>query len=347
MGARRVGDLACTEHLRDGRMRFYRDYELEVDWSGGLLRITVPKGMLTDGSSVPRLFRWLLPKDRTRQAGFIHDRLYADPQARAQRSPSWDDEQPGERVRLTKGQCDRLWGSVANAGTRRASLPLSLCWLGVLALWLFGWLAWNRHRRLANALDAASLSADTKGLNDAGRLPMARNDKRRATQPLASANGEKRLGREVAVAVASSLITSLVLVGGQLTFGFVQTKLEEDQLKTVVRDLAENHELQQRIAALLPVGEAATYVITGDTNGAGGFEIPIPKYVDPSRVVGITTAIKNDDGNWHTIYDPDGVANEFFWNAESGVVKGFIQHGHFHARPVRVTLLVWKPGSTD
>jgi hypothetical protein len=146
MGARRIGALACTEHLQDGRMRFVRPYTIEVDWHGGILRVRIPEGMCTDGSSIPVLFRWLFPKDCTRQAGFVHDRLYWNPTVNVQWRESWDGWSPRETTRLTKGQCDVVWGLVANAGEGRGSLPGPLCWLAVAGLWAFGWFAWWGHR---------------------------------------------------------------------------------------------------------------------------------------------------------------------------------------------------------
>lgn len=146
MGARRIGALACTEHLHDGQMRFVRPYTIEVDWHGGVLRVRIPRGMRTDGSSIPMLFRWLLSKDCTRQAGFVHDRLYWDPTVDVQWRRSWDGWSPRETTRLTKGQCDVVWGLVANAGEGRGRLRRPLCWLAVVGLWAFGWCAWWDHR---------------------------------------------------------------------------------------------------------------------------------------------------------------------------------------------------------
>jgi len=128
-------------------MRFVRPYTVEVQWRDGILRVRIPEGMCTDGSSIPVLLRWLFPKDCTRQAGFVHDRLYRDPSVMVQRRESWDGWSPWETTRLTKGQCDVIWGLVANAGEGRASLSRVLSWLAVAGLWLFGWLAWWGHRR--------------------------------------------------------------------------------------------------------------------------------------------------------------------------------------------------------
>jgi hypothetical protein len=142
-----IGEPACTEHLRDGRMRFWRDFRAAVDFDGGKALIVMRAGTTTDGSSIPVLFRSLLPKDRTRQAGFIHDRLYADPTVEIQRAAEWDDAcLERSTVTLTRRQCDVIWGRVANSGDRRASLPRICCWLGVLALRAFGWHAWRTHR---------------------------------------------------------------------------------------------------------------------------------------------------------------------------------------------------------
>jgi hypothetical protein len=147
MGVQIIGQPACTEHLRDGRMKFVRDYTIVLDWHAGVARVTIKEGMVTDGSSIPILLRWLLPKDRTRQAGFVHDKLYAEPVVDTKLAASWDSPVPIKTVRLKKSACDVIWGHVANEGERRASLPLPLCWLGVLGLWCFGWFAWWTWRK--------------------------------------------------------------------------------------------------------------------------------------------------------------------------------------------------------
>jgi len=128
-------------------MRFVRPYTVELGWRDGILRVRIPEGMRTDGSSIPMSLRWLYSKDCTRQAGFVHDRLYWNPNVRVQRRESWDGWSRWETARLSKGQCDVIWGHIANAGEGRASLAPELCWLGVAGLWVFGWFAWWDHRR--------------------------------------------------------------------------------------------------------------------------------------------------------------------------------------------------------
>lgn len=64
-----------TEPLPDGRKsRLYQDYIREING----YCITVPKGFITDGASVPRVF-WILfpPQGKYTPAAIIHDYLYS------------------------------------------------------------------------------------------------------------------------------------------------------------------------------------------------------------------------------------------------------------------------------
>ena len=159
MAVRIVGDLACTEHMTDGRMRFVRPYVIEFEWQVGLARVKVPSGKISDGSSIPGWLRSIFPEDRTRQAGFVHDELYDNPVIHYQRSEAWDSTVGAETIMLSKAACDRIWGTVANSGDRRATLPRPLCWLGVAALFTFGILAWRVHRLRDSAI--SPLHVDT------------------------------------------------------------------------------------------------------------------------------------------------------------------------------------------
>ncbi|AYV94403.1 DUF1353 domain-containing protein [Fusobacterium necrophorum] len=65
-----------TEPLPDGRKsRLYQDYIREING----YCITVPKGFITDGASVPRIF-WTLfpPQGKYTPAAIIHDFLYSE-----------------------------------------------------------------------------------------------------------------------------------------------------------------------------------------------------------------------------------------------------------------------------
>jgi len=108
-----------------------RELEVEVDGE----TYAIPKGTVTDFSSIPWFGRILVRWSRVDIAGVVHDYLYR--------------EQSGSRA-----AADRVWRIAAQAGERHASAFQA--WVGWAALRIGGWIAWNRIRR---RLSAASPSA--------------------------------------------------------------------------------------------------------------------------------------------------------------------------------------------
>ena len=78
---------------------------------------------MTDFSSIPTLFQWVVHWSKVDVAGVVHDYLY-------------------DRGTLSRWQADRVWFEVARSGDHRANcVQASACWL---ALRLFGWCVWCR-----------------------------------------------------------------------------------------------------------------------------------------------------------------------------------------------------------
>jgi hypothetical protein len=90
--------------------------------------LVIPRGFITDGSSIPWYARWLINRRRTRTAGLVHDYLYRTP-----------------GIGITRRQADFVWRDLAavNAGL----LYRVTSWLGFLGLRLGGWHAWYQHHR--------------------------------------------------------------------------------------------------------------------------------------------------------------------------------------------------------
>ncbi len=115
--------------------------------------ITVPKGMLTDLTSVPRPFRWLVERVGPHlEAAIVHDFLFiAWQDIEPKRPPSRDDWLFANRVMI--------------AGMRRAEISPWICW--IIARAIASSFSWRRYAqedpqpRYIN-LDAAEL--ETQGL---------------------------------------------------------------------------------------------------------------------------------------------------------------------------------------
>ena len=112
-----------TEHCSDGRRLLLRPFVVKID--AGYL-ITVPAGFVTDFSSIPSGVGWVMDWSKVDVAGVVHDWLYADGS-------------------LDRRKADRIWKDIALRGQHSANGLQA--WLGRGALLLFGWRAWNRHRR--------------------------------------------------------------------------------------------------------------------------------------------------------------------------------------------------------
>lgn len=111
-----------TTRLLTGRRQLNRDFRLEVD---SVLHV-VPKGFETDFSSYPWYSRVIVRFDRVDVAGVIHDWLYYN----------------GD---ISRQESDDIWRKVAVAGHHGAN-PMQ-AWLSWVGLRLFGWYAWNQHRK--------------------------------------------------------------------------------------------------------------------------------------------------------------------------------------------------------
>ena len=118
-----------SEHLQaertlDGRRRLLRDLVVEVDGE----TITVPEGFVTDYSSVPQAFAWLVRWSRVDVAGVVHDYLY--------------------RVGgVTRKEADLIWRKVAKAGDHSANRVQA--WLGWAGLRIGAGRIWRRYRKAA------------------------------------------------------------------------------------------------------------------------------------------------------------------------------------------------------
>lgn len=120
MTVKRLSNLD-TRRLPDGRRMLLVDLVMVIDD----VRYVVPRGLVTDYSSVPFGLRWACHWTRVDIAGVVHDWLY-------------------KSAYLTRRDADRIWREVALAGKRRAH-PVQ-GYGGWLLLRIGGWYAWEMHR---------------------------------------------------------------------------------------------------------------------------------------------------------------------------------------------------------
>jgi len=113
-----------TERLSDGRRLLLRELIVDVDNK----RYVVPKGFITDYSSIPLIFGWLVRWSKVDIAGVLHDYLYTV-------------------QNLTRSEADKIWREVAKAGDHAANSFQS--WTGWLGLRIGGWFAWNKQHEKA------------------------------------------------------------------------------------------------------------------------------------------------------------------------------------------------------
>jgi hypothetical protein len=111
-----------TRRLSDGTRELLADLTIELAEDEA---ITVPRGFVTDYSSIPWIFRFIVRWSKVDIAGVVHDWLYYT----------------GSR---SQAEADRLWRLIARAGQHRANALQA--WLGWLGLRIGGWCAWRRHR---------------------------------------------------------------------------------------------------------------------------------------------------------------------------------------------------------
>ena len=108
-----------TERLSNGNRMLIRDLVVRLDDD---TEITVPKGFVTDFSSVPGLARGFLHWSRVDIAGVVHDFLYWCPQKG-----------------ISRQRADAIWREMAGAGEHHANWLQQ--WLGVVggaSGWLVG-----------------------------------------------------------------------------------------------------------------------------------------------------------------------------------------------------------------
>lgn len=126
--------VLCVKRLSDGRRQLVRDLLVDVSRNAdGKDVVTIPKGFVTDYSTLPWGTRWLVHWSRVDVAGVVHDYLY----------------RCGDKVpeHYTKAEADTIWRWIALAGDRRAWRYQG--WLAWLALRLFGWCAFRRKNEWA------------------------------------------------------------------------------------------------------------------------------------------------------------------------------------------------------
>lgn len=99
----------------------------ELAYRGAFDRMVVPAGFVTDFASVPRVFWGLIPPyGKHTRAAVVHDWLYA----------------MGEVPRI---QADGIFRRIM----RECGVGRAKRWTMYLALRLFGWAAWRKHRSAA------------------------------------------------------------------------------------------------------------------------------------------------------------------------------------------------------
>lgn len=115
-----TGEPLRTEKLPGGKRKLLREFEVTFEGE----EITVPKGFVTDYSSIPWFGRWLVRWSTVDVAGVVHDYLY--------------------REQRERKEADRIWRKIAGSGSVYASfLQRWICWL---ALRVGGWVAYRRYQ---------------------------------------------------------------------------------------------------------------------------------------------------------------------------------------------------------
>lgn len=113
--------MLWTIRLPDGRRRLAQSITVTVlDRS-----VTVPKGAVTDYSSIPSFASWIVRWSKVDVAGVVHDWIYRYPDG------------------FTRRQADYIWYDLALRGGANV-LQAGLCYLG---LRVGGWAPWRRLRK--------------------------------------------------------------------------------------------------------------------------------------------------------------------------------------------------------
>lgn len=132
-----------TRAYKAGEFVLLSDFVVEFDmgWFDGWLRLTVPRGYITDFASVPKLVQ-LLPgfdvNGDSRDAAVLHDFAYSS-QGRLAVALKFYGTQ---RIELTRDQCDQLLvGGLVASGIPR--WQANLFYAGVRT---GGWWYWRKRR---------------------------------------------------------------------------------------------------------------------------------------------------------------------------------------------------------
>ncbi len=118
------GEALQTERRSDGRRTLLRDLTVEA----GGYAITVPRGFVTDYSSIPWFGRWLVRWSKVDVAGVVHDYLY------------WC-----ARGTVPALASDWIWKEIAGSGDRYANVLQR--WLAWMALALGGRVTYRKAGR--------------------------------------------------------------------------------------------------------------------------------------------------------------------------------------------------------
>lgn len=138
----RAGDTLQTKRLPDGTRELLAPLRLDNVYEGR--GFDVPKGLVTDFSSIPWFGWWIVRWSRVDVAGVVHDYLYRDAYPDAGQDSYWS-LLPGVK-RDTTGfmrrlEADWIWYLVAVSGKHHAN-PIQAT-LGLIGLRIGGRKAWN------------------------------------------------------------------------------------------------------------------------------------------------------------------------------------------------------------
>jgi len=115
-----------------------RKWEIAEDWYFSLndTEYKIPAGFIFDGASIPKYFwNWLSPIGVLLMPGLIHDYLYANENL-LKANGVVDSKK-------TQKECDQIFRDVAIS----INGFYIINWIAYYALRLFGWVAWNGHRK--------------------------------------------------------------------------------------------------------------------------------------------------------------------------------------------------------
>lgn len=115
-----------------------RKWEISRDWAFSIddKKYIIPEGFIFDGASIPKYFwNWLSPVGILLVPGLIHDWLYAN--------ESFLQVNRSLGFKKTQKECDEIFRDTAIS----VNGFYYINWIAYYALRLFGWIAWNGHRK--------------------------------------------------------------------------------------------------------------------------------------------------------------------------------------------------------